>query len=193
MSTEQQLTQRASSRCELCTSKDNLSVYLVPPRTEHNAENCALICKRCLSYMKTPESANFDHWRCLNDSMWSHTPAIQVLAWRQLNYLSSVPWAQDLLAMLYLEDHVLDWAKATPDNDARDDNVVPTLDSNGAVLRAGDTVTVIKDLVVKGANFTAKRGTAVRNISLAANPEHIEGRVNGTRVVLLSCFLKKSN
>jgi len=52
---------------------------------------------------------------------------------------------------------------------------------------------LIKDLDVKGAGFTAKRGTAVRNISLTSNPEHIEGRVNGTRIVLLTCFLKKSN
>jgi protein PhnA len=47
-------------------------------------------------------------------------------------------------------------------------------------------------LVVKGANFTAKRGTTVKNISLTDNPEHIEGKVNGTRIVLLSKFLKKA-
>ena len=65
-------------------------------------------------------------------------------------------------------------------------------DSNGATLSAGDTVTLIKDLVVKGANFTAKRGTTVKNISLSDNPEHIEGKVNGTRIVLLTQFLKKA-
>jgi len=66
-------------------------------------------------------------------------------------------------------------------------------DSNGAVLEAGDTVTLIKDLNVKGAGFTAKRGTAVRNISLVAdNPGHIEGRVNGQQIVILTQFVKKS-
>jgi protein PhnA len=61
------------------------------------------------------------------------------------------------------------------------------------VLQAGDTVTLIKDLVVKGANFTAKRGTAVRNISLVRdNPEHIEGRVNDQHIVILTQFVKKS-
>lgn len=65
-------------------------------------------------------------------------------------------------------------------------------DSNGVTLNAGDTVTIIKDLNVKGAGFTAKRGTAVRNISLTSNPEQIEGRVNGVKIVLLTCFLKKS-
>ena len=46
---------------------------------------------------------------------------------------------------------------------------------------------------VKGANFTAKRGTAVRDISLVADNEaQIEGRVNGQRIVILTKFVKKS-
>ncbi|MGL5800184.1 MAG: PhnA domain-containing protein, partial [Plesiomonas sp.] len=56
----------------------------------------------------------------------------------------------------------------------------------------GDSVTLIKDLVVKGANFTAKRGTMVKNITLTSNPEHIEGRVNGVHIVLVAAFLKKA-
>lgn len=60
------------------------------------------------------------------------------------------------------------------------------------VLSAGDTVVIIKDLNVKGTSFVAKRGTSVRGISLTSNPEHIEGRVNGTRIVILTCFVKKS-
>jgi protein PhnA len=68
------------------------------------------------------------------------------------------------------------------------------IDSNGVVLQAGDTVVLVKDLDVKGAGFTAKRGTAVRGISLVAdNPEHIEGRVNGQQIVILTKFVKKSN
>lgn len=92
--------------------------------------------------------------------------------------------------MLYLDDEALQWADSvTPDSD----DVSTTLDSNGAVLSAGDSVTLIKDLEVKGAGFTAKRGTAVRNISLTENAEQIEGRVNGVLIVLLTKFLKKSN
>jgi protein PhnA len=54
-------------------------------------------------------------------------------------------------------------------------------------------VTLTKDLTVKGANFTAKRGTAVRNISLVFDNEgQIEGRVNGQRIVILTKFVKKS-
>ena len=51
---------------------------------------------------------------------------------------------------------------------------------------------LIKDLTVKGAGFTAKRGTAVQRISLVAdNPAHIEGRVEGQRIVILTEFVKK--
>jgi protein PhnA len=60
------------------------------------------------------------------------------------------------------------------------------------VLQNGDTVTLIKDLDVKGAGFTAKRGTSVKNISLVEdNPEHIMARVNGSQIVILTKFVKK--
>nr|WP_247869261.1 alkylphosphonate utilization protein [Ahrensia sp. R2A130] len=66
-------------------------------------------------------------------------------------------------------------------------------DSNGAVLEAGDTVTLIKDLPVKGAGFTAKRGTSVRGISLVAdNADQIEGRVDGQRIVILCQYVKRA-
>lgn len=59
-------------------------------------------------------------------------------------------------------------------------------------LGAGRYVILIKDLPVKGAGFTAKRGTAVRGISLVLdNAAHIEGRVEGQRIVILTEFVKK--
>lgn len=82
-----------------------------------------------------------------------------------------------------------EWTVAQYEEKSKD--IVVHKDTNGVVLSAGDTVTIIKDLNVKGAGFTAKRGTAVRNISLTPNPEQIEGRVNGVKIVLLTCFLKK--
>ena len=84
------------------------------------------------------------------------------------------------------------WAQASGEGQTEDARELHR-DSNGAVLEAGDSVTLIKDLNVKGANFTAKRGTAVRNISLVQdNPEHIEGRVEGQRIVILTQFVKKN-
>ena len=65
-------------------------------------------------------------------------------------------------------------------------------DSNGVPLAVGDTVVLIKDLSVKGAGFTAKRGTFVRGSSLVVGDDaHIEGRVNGQRMIILTEFVKK--
>ena len=192
MSVEKTVQDRSGGKCELCMSDQNLSVYEVPPTDGANSDKTINVCAICRSQIEgTGELDTTHHWRCLNDSMWSSVPAVQVVAWRMLNRLKSESWAQGMLEMLYLDDEMMDWANASGDDVEPLDEL--TKDSNGAILHTGDTVTLIKDLVVKGANFTAKRGTAVRNISLTGNPEHIEGKVNGTRIVLLTCFLKKSN
>jgi protein PhnA len=60
------------------------------------------------------------------------------------------------------------------------------------VLVDGDAVTLIKDLDVKGANFTAKRGTLVKGIRLTDDPALVEGRVNGIAIYLKTAFLKKA-
>lgn len=65
-------------------------------------------------------------------------------------------------------------------------------DSNGAVLSEGDTVTVIKDLKVKGGSSDLKRGTTIRKIHLIGDPDVIECRVDGSTLVLKTCFLKKA-
>ena len=193
MSTEQALLERSESKCELCNATDNLGVYEIPPASNGSIDECVLVCETCREQIENPDKVDANHWRCLNDSMWNQTPAVQVMAWRMLTRLSAEGWPQDLLDMLYLDDDTLAWAKATGEAESDDDSV-KHVDSNGAVLEAGDTVTLTKDLDVKGANFTAKRGTAVRGISLVAdNPEHIEGRVEGQRIVILTKFVKKSN
>ncbi|MGI9283712.1 MAG: PhnA domain-containing protein [Endozoicomonas sp.] len=189
MSIENTLHERNDSRCELCSSDEDLSIYAVPDSPNSSAESHVLLCSTCLSQINHSNKINSNHWRCLNDSMWSQVPAVQVMAWRMLNQLSSEPWAQDLLDMMYLEDDVKEWAEAGLSDE---EDSTPTFDSNGSRLEPGDTVTLIKDLDVKGAGFTAKRGTTVKNISLTSNPEHIEGRVNGVRIVLVSKFLKKA-
>ena len=64
-------------------------------------------------------------------------------------------------------------------------------DSNGAVLQDGDTVMVVKTLKVKGSSITIKQGTIVKNIRLTDDEELIEGKVEGSVVVLRTEFLKK--
>lgn len=65
-------------------------------------------------------------------------------------------------------------------------------DSNGTQLADGDSVTLIKDLKVKGSSAVLKRGTLVKNIQLTDNDEEIEGRVNKVQMVLRTEFLKKA-
>ncbi|HWU00733.1 MAG TPA: alkylphosphonate utilization protein [Terriglobales bacterium] len=68
-----------------------------------------------------------------------------------------------------------------------------TKDSNGNILNEGDSVTLIKDLKVKGSSITLKRGTMVKNIHLTNDPEEIECRVEKVKgLVLKTCFLKKA-
>ncbi|MDH5389024.1 MAG: PhnA domain-containing protein [Gammaproteobacteria bacterium] len=192
MSIETELQTRSESKCELCGATENLSSYEVPPTSNGSADDCVFVCQTCRDQIENPDKIDVNHWRCLNDSMWSQIPAVQVMAWRMLTRLSAEGWPQDLLDMLYLDDDTLTWAKASGEI-SNDENPIKHVDSNGTVLEAGDTVTLIKDLDVKGANFTAKRGTAVRGISLVAdNPEHIEGRVEGQRIVILTRFVKKN-
>ncbi len=64
-------------------------------------------------------------------------------------------------------------------------------DSNGAELADGDAVTVIKDLKVKGSSMVIKRGTRVRSIRLTDNPEEVDCKIDGSSIVLKTCFLKK--
>jgi protein PhnA len=190
MSVEKELLERSGEVCELCGSSENLSVYEVAP-SNGSAQQSILVCSTCKTQIENPDKMDTNHWHCLNDSMWSTEPAVQVMAYRLLKRIAHEGWPQDLLDTLYLEDEVQAWADADADSEDEQESVV-CRDSNGAILEAGDTVVIIKDLDVKGAGFTAKRGTAVRNISLTNNPEQIEGRVNGTKIVLLSKFLKKS-
>ena len=190
---EEQLRIRSGSSCELCTSTTDLNVYVVSPKNGDQFEDCALVCAICQHQIEHPDSVEVNHWRCLNDSMWSAVPAVQVLAWRMLSRLSAEGWPQDLFDMLYLDEETLKWAKAV-DNDGAVETEVNHLDSNGAKLESGDTVVLIKDLNVKGANFVAKRGTAVKSISLVAdNSEHVEGKISGQQIVILTKFVKKSS
>jgi protein PhnA len=192
MNIEQKLRERSGSVCELCSSTHKLQVYAVPPASNDIDKNI-LLCNTCLEQILDSGKMDTNHWRCLNTSMWSTVPAVQVMAWRLLNELRHEGWPQDLIDTLYFDDETLAWAKATVKED--DDVIDKTIhkDSNGTVLHTGDTVVLIKDLDVKGGGFTAKRGTPVRGISLVENnSQQIEGKVNGQQIVILTQFVKKS-
>lgn len=192
---EKLLHERSGSVCELCDNANNLKVYEVPS-SPAGAESHVLACDLCINQITGKEKLDPNHWRALNNSMWSPVPAVQVLAWRILDRLKNEGqgWAQDLLDTLYLDEELLAWASAgiRQEENLPDEKIIHK-DSNGTVLQAGDTVVLIKDLDVKGGGFTAKRGTPVRNITLVENNAgQIEGRVNGQQIVILTQYVKKS-
>ncbi len=189
MNLEVALTERSNGVCELCGSNESLSVYTVPPKSGVHLDEVVHACGACSGQLNNPDQVTANHWRCLNDSMWSEVAAVKVVAYRMLHTLRDEGWPADLLDMMYMEDAVLEWAKeGISDNE----DAVIHRDSNGVVLAAGDSVVVIKDLNVKGSSIVAKRGTAVRNIRLVHdNPEHIEGKVDGQNIVILTKYVKK--
>jgi len=193
MNIEKELNIRSESKCELCGATDRLNVYEIPPVKVQSIDNNIFICETCFKQIEDDDEIDANHWRCLNNTMWIQVPAVQVMVWRMLNRLYKEDWSQALLEMLYLDDETLKWAKAAGDGENHNEKI-NHIDSNGNKLKNGDTVTLIKNLDVKGASFTAKRGTAVRKIILVKDkPEHIEGRVEGQQIVILTKFVKKTN
>jgi len=65
-------------------------------------------------------------------------------------------------------------------------------DSNGNLLADGDSVTLTKDLKVKGSSLNLKRGTVVKKIKLTDNIEEVDCRISGQSIVLRTEFLKKA-
>lgn len=191
MSLLQELQDRSGNQCELCASKNELKIYEVPPISTGGVDGSLLACSTCIDQIENPENINANHWRCLNDSMWSEFRAVKVIAWRMLHRLKKDGWSQDLLDMMYLEDEELRFAEATGDHLDESEKVIHR-DCNGAVLQAGDSVVLIKDLKVKGSSMVAKQGTAVRRISLdPENAKYIEGKVGATQIVIITDYVKK--
>lgn len=192
MTITKELIERSQSKCELCELTESLEQMILDDEHGDGLENSVVLCSKCREEISKSSDFDSNHFRCLNDSMWSEHRPVQIMVYRVLSMLTSESWATDLKSQMYLDDDGVAIAESVLRDSSSGDDVIQ-LDSNGAQLMGGDNVTLIKDLVVKGANFTAKRGTMVRNISLTDNPEHIEGKVNGTRIVLVTKFLKKVN
>jgi protein PhnA len=155
--------------CDLCGADGDLTTVAIAPR-----ENSMNLCPTCTAGLSGPIHDG-PHWHILHEAIWSTYPVLQVLVWHFLTCLKSVLWARELPESAYLEPDIMAWAQQTVE-------AAPVLvhrDSNSAILTQGETVVLIKDLLVKGASFTAKRGTAVRSISLVVDNEgEFEGRVN---------------
>lgn len=186
--TEKRLKDRSGSKCEISGVDENLVVYLIEPKTEDLPENSILISKNLKDQIDNPETMNANDWRGLSDSMWNENLPVQIVSWRMHARLKN----NDMLEMMYLDEDALEWANATGEADDDEGKIVHK-DSNGNVLLDGDSVVLIKDLDVKGATFTAKRGAAVHNIKLVWDDANlIEGRVENQSIFILTQYVKKT-
>jgi protein PhnA len=191
MSLETALMARANNQCELCKSETKLTVYEVPPHSEQREEDSILVCEKCNLQLTKKEELDNKHWSCLNDSMWSEVHPVQVVSWRMLNRLRNESWAADAIDLMFLDEPILAWAKATGDHENTGE-VELHRDSNGNILQDGDNVVLTKTLDVKGSNLNAKLGTVVKGIKLVPdNFEQIEGKIEGQTIVILTKYLRK--
>lgn len=191
MALEHDLQQRSEGRCELCASGDEVRMYEVPPQDQRTADNCIMLCAKCLAQIEKKAELDRQHWSCLTTAMWSEVPAVQVVSWRMLNRLREESWASEALEMMYLDDESMAWARATGDHE-NDSGVTLHRDCNGQILQSGDSVVLIRSLDVKGTTLNARMGTVVKNIRLVEdNTTQIEGRIEGQVIVILTKFVRK--
>ncbi len=176
-----ELENRSNNTCELCDSNKGIQAYDIK---ELSGANRLVVCADCKEALEKQEKISGNQWRKLEESVWSEYPAVQTAAYRLLS-LSDDTWAQESLDMVYV-DEALKEAALKPLSSATH------FDSNNQALQNGDSVTVIKDLDVKGSSFTVKRGTVARNIRLVHDdPSHVLAKVEGQSIYLKTEFLKK--
>jgi len=173
-----------SEVCELCGSNEDVTLMELPV-SDGSEEQSIYICANCKAQVESGE-LDETHFNCLNDAMWSEVAAAKIMAYILWNKLGR----QDMVEMMYLEEDELKLAEQAINAEA---NKVVFRDANGVELHAGDSIVILKDLDVKGAGFTAKRGTTVTRIALPHDmDDHVEGRVNGTKIYLKTEFIKKA-
>ncbi len=192
MSISNTLKERAAGACEICgTTSDSLQAFAVPTRSADSDEHCVAICEVCLQFLQQKNYADANHFRNLVGAIWSEVPAVKVMAYKLLNQLSKESWAAEALDAAYLDESEMLWAQS---EDAAEADRIIHKDAYGVVLEAGDTVLLTENLNVKGANFIAPKGTKVPKIRLVPdNAEQIEGKIEGSTIVILTKYVRKSN
>lgn len=109
------LVRRSRSHCELCgKSGVKLEIHEVPPLPEEpELGACVFICVGCHSQVDNLKMIVPAHWRCLNNSLYSEIPAVQVLSFRLLKHLvaKGEHWAEELLEHAYLDPDLEEWAE----------------------------------------------------------------------------------
>lgn len=183
MSISNTLQTRCAGVCELCGAESAIIELTVSPKDE-SPEHQVAICATCETALANLDERN--HWQCLSGSIWSPEPAVQALSYRILYGIREEGWAAEILDSAVIDESVVTWAMKT--------FAVADVhqDAYGAVLTNGDNVVLTQALKIKGTSFSAPKGTIVRNIHLVHdNTEQIEGKINGTMIVILTKFVKK--
>ena len=178
------LSARCGGICELCTNESATHEYGVTPRDPDQLVNQVALCNNCFALLDNTET---DHWRCLEGSIWNPEPAVQALSYRLLYARKEQGWADDVINSVSADEDVIQWAlTAFQVADVHKD-------AFNNVLENGDNVVLTQALNVKGASFTAAKGTIVKKIRLVPdNTEQIEGKINDQTIVILTKFVKKS-
>ncbi|MDF7797841.1 hypothetical protein P4C99_00085 [Pontiellaceae bacterium B1224] len=108
------LVRRSRSHCELCDKHGvKLDVYeLLPLEEEPYVNGCIFICEGCRKQIENPKKIIPSMWRCLNNSLYSEVPAVQVMAFRMLHRLAEKKehWAEELIEHAYLDPELEEWA-----------------------------------------------------------------------------------
>lgn len=103
------LVRRSGSACELCDAKGMaLGIYEVPPvPREPDYDRCLFICENCRTQLENRSQIQAEHWRCLNNTVWSETAVIQALSIRMLRIIApDHNWAEELLDQVYPDPEV---------------------------------------------------------------------------------------
>lgn len=184
------LQSRSNACCELCTlSSSILHSYIVPTRVEESHENSVVLCATCFEKVSNQDLNNPNYFHFLTGSIWSEIPSVKVLSYKLLNQFKDTEWAQETVESAYLTEAELAWANSEQDAQT---NAIIHKDAYGTQLENGDTIFLTENLNVKGANFTAVKGTKVSKIRLVPdNAEQIEGKIEGTVIVILTKFVRK--
>jgi protein PhnA len=179
------LIERCEGACELCSTGKASIAYAVSPESNDRIENEVALCETCFSLLSDKNSSQ--HWQCLAGSIWNAEPSVQALSYRILYTNKGQEWADDLLNSIEPDEKIMNWALSVfQEADVHKD-------SNGTTLNNGDTIVLTQNMNVKGASFTAPKGTVVRKIRLVpGNTEQIEGKINDQTIVILTKYVRKS-